>query len=315
MRTRFDVVLHGDADRNQAAQCDAARLSVVDAAGDAERLADVDAAPGVAAQSQDLVAAPAWLQAAGAEALAEIEAAEKRFNFYDPESWLSRVNQNAASGPTRVPPDVFELLQLCQEMHQQTGGRFDPAVGSRTNFSQVALDPSARSVHFTAPGMQLDLGGIAKGWAIDLAAEALLDAEVTSALVQGGSSTIRAIGSPPGQRGWKVEIGSAACTWLHHQALGVSHSFADDGSTSGPTCHIINPVDGEPLRQPRLAAALSPASDSRRAAAIADAWSTALLVPGSSQSSALLGARPDRTFPSTHSNAEPPSTFLWKPLP
>lgn len=251
MRTRFDVVLHGEAD----------------------------------ADSQDFEAVQqqtARLRAVGLEALAEIEAAEKRFNFYDPDSWLSRINQRAAKGPVQVPADVFDLLQLCSRMVAETDGAFDPAFG---RFQDVELDSNHRRVQFHHPDLQLDLGGIAKGWAIDLAAEVLLDGEIESAMIQGGSSSMRAIGSPPDQRGWKIEIGDVAGTWLHNQALGVSHTFADDGSPDAPTCHIINPASGSPLRRPRMAAALcsagevdDPDSLHTRPAATADAWSTALLL-------------------------------------
>lgn len=265
MRTRFDVVLHGDPDDTRSAE---------------------------AAQLQT-----ARLRALGEEAMAEIEAAEKRFNFFDPDSWLSRVNQRAASQAVRVPNDVYSLLKLCALVHSQTNGRFDPAAGSGSSFSQVDLNDEQRSVKFRHPQLQLDLGGIAKGWAIDLATEVLLDGEVTSALVQGGSSSLRAIGSPPGQRGWKVEIGNNVGTWLHNQALGVSHTFADDTSTEGPTCHIIDPVNGEALRQPQMAAVLcavaadnSPDRALDHPAAVADAWSTALLL-------------------------QHPQSFLWKQLP
>ncbi len=273
MRTRFDVVLPGEDNGSLTAE---------------------------AAQAQT-----ARLRAISAEALAEVEAAEKRFNFFDPESWLSRVNQRATHAPVQVPADVFALLSLCRELFVATDGAFDPAVGgldqikggvagqpnptpstltSRPSFADVEFDRANRRIQFHHPQLQLDLGGVAKGWAIDLAAEVLLDEDVTCALIQGGSSSMRAIGSPPGQQGWKVEIGSTASTWLHNQALAVSHSFADDGSTEPPTCHIINPANGAALRHPALAAVLG------TSAAETDAWSTALLLQDS-------------------------QPFLWKQLP
>lgn len=259
MRTRFDVVLHG---------------------------ANHDSLNDEATQDQT-----AWLRAVAVEALAEIEAAEKRFNFYDPDSWLSRVNQRAAQSPVQVPADVFQLLELCLQIFTETDGVFDPAAASPASFAEVELIAGQRQVRFHHPQLQIDLGGIAKGWAIDLATETLLDEGVTSALVQGGSSSVRAVGAPPGQSSWKVQLAEHASTWLHNQALGVSHTFADDGSTEEPTCHIIDPARGEALRCPQLAAVLCPAepptaytvsNDAMQSAphpaAVADAWATALLL-------------------------------------
>ncbi|NQU48148.1 MAG: FAD:protein FMN transferase [Planctomycetes bacterium] len=265
MRTRFDVIVHGDAGLSPPAP--------------------------EAAQQQT-----ARLRAAAETALAEIADAEQRFNFYDPESWLSRINRDAAKRPVRVPPDVFELLQLSQRVFRDSGGAFDPAVASASTdatdlavaagqsnlagtelptFAQVRLSPASRRVQFLHPSLQLDLGGVAKGWAIDLAVEALIEAGVTSALVHGGTSSIRAIGQPPGETGWKINIGDQACVSLCDQALGISHTFSGGGSTKDATCHIINPADGDVLRLPRLAAALCSGVG---AAAWTDAWSTALLL-------------------------------------
>ncbi len=249
MRTRFDVIMHGHAGLSPPAP--------------------------EAAQQQT-----ARLRAAAETALAEIADAEQRFNFYDPESWLSRINRDAAKGPVRVPPDVFELLQLCQRVHKDSGGAFDPAVASTSaTFAQVRLSPASRRVQFLHPSVQLDLGGIAKGWAIDLAVEALMEAGVTSALVHGGTSSIRAIGQPPGETGWKINIGDQACVSLRDQAMGISHTFSGGGSTKDATCHIINPADGDVLRLPRLAAAVcSGDGHDKSPAALTDAWSTALLL-------------------------------------
>jgi FAD:protein FMN transferase len=269
MRTRFDVIVHGDAGLSPPAP--------------------------EAAQPQT-----ARLRAAAETALAEIADAERRFNFYDPESWLSRINREAAKAPVRVPPDVFELLQLCQRVFRDSGGAFDPAVASAAagksdlagtelpTFAQVRLSPASRRVQFLHPCVKLDLGGVAKGWAIDLAVEALMEAGVTSALVHGGTSSIRAIGHAPGESGWRINIGDQACVSLRDQALGISHTFSGGGTTKDATCHIINPADGDVLRLPRLAAALcsgvgggiqfAPHASNSHATALTDAWSTALLL-------------------------------------
>ena len=164
-----------------------------------------------------LGAEPAFLSAAGHEALEEIRAAEAQLSIFRRDSWLSRLNADAASGAAvLVPAQLYALLECCQQVHRASNGAFDPSVGplldahglrdeapswelaaeSAVGFAAVEL-LGERRVRYAHPNLRLDLGGIGKGWALDRAAEVLREAGVPAALLHGGTSTVLSFGSPP----------------------------------------------------------------------------------------------------------------------
>ncbi|VAX39665.1 FAD:protein FMN transferase, partial [hydrothermal vent metagenome] len=142
------------------------------------------------------------------------------------------------------------------------------------------------------PGIGIDLGGIAKGYALDRAAAIVREAGVDSGLLHGGTSSIVAIGSPPGETvGWRVKLGPPATpdapaeVLLRDTAASVS---APDGRVSETGAgHIIDPRTGHPATTARAAVACGASGT------LADAWATALVV---------LGGRPDR-MPTTIGSA------------
>jgi len=247
------------------------------------------------------------LQSAGEMAIREIERIGKRFSFYDPASELSRLNRQAFKREMVVAGDFFELLLLCDGLFKSTNGFFDPTIGplmklwlagaekkkaptpaaiqkaiAITGWNGVCLDARNYSVHFLNEGLQIDLGGIAKGWAIDEAVQLLVEAGVSKALVHGGTSSVRAIGTLDDQKHWTVGIqdpyhrqGDAqwfSTVELNDRALSVSavngKSFVDQNLEYG---HIINPKSGLAKTGPYVAWVTG------STAVTCDAWSTALL--------------------------------------
>ena len=157
----------------------------------------------------------------------------------------------------------------------------------------------------------LDLGAIGKGYAVERAAEVLREAGVTSALVHGGTSTVQALGPPPGEEFWKVAIETPspvpgapptllATVPLKEEAMSVSgvwgNSFEVEGRTYG---HIIDPRTGEPAIGTVLAAVVLPSATET------DALSTALLTVGTAGHDAIAKLRPGiRTLVVSESGGE-----------
>ncbi|MEI6342553.1 MAG: FAD:protein FMN transferase [Verrucomicrobiota bacterium] len=246
-------------------------------------------------------ARPEALRAAAEEALNEVARVERWLSPYLPASCLARIHREAHRRPVAVEPPVFQFLCLVQDLVQATGGAFDPTVGpllrawgfhggdpvapdpaaidraySLVGWRHVQLDPSARSVWLARPGVEIHPGAIGKGWALDRAAEILRECGVDSALLHGGTSTVVAMGTPPGLPAWRVALPGAPDSSMHDAVVDLrdetlSVSAAWGRSIHGPA-HVIDPRTGQPVAAGRLAAVALPS------AAASDAWSTALLV-------------------------------------
>ncbi len=245
--------------------------------------------------------AESYLRAAGEEALAEVEQLDARLSLFRRDSLLSHIQRNAANQPVAVDPDTFGLFELCERVHLASHGSFDPTVaplmrafGLHDDLAQTAetsveearthigwklgvgLLRNPNRVVFHSRGIALDMGGVAKGHALDLAAQVLREAGVQRALLHGGTSTVVAIGHPLNREGWPIALGpgrDAPRVVLCDDCLSVSapssRSVQHEGRRVG---HVLDPRTGEPASAALVAATLS------SSAAEADAWSTALLV-------------------------------------
>lgn len=247
----------------------------------------------------------ARLRAAGEEALEEIVRVERQLNRFSSQSEVSGVNARAAHKAVRVDPRLFSLIQTAQDIYRRTDGAFDITVAplmrawklteggtvpdrdildsarALVGMHHVRMYQESLSVRFDAPGVELDLGGIGKGYSIDRAVDLLRDAGVTVCLLHGGTSAVYACGAPD-YNPWRVSIRnpdkegeSLGYLCLKDSALSVSaahgRSFCRDGQEFG---HIIDPRTGMPTQTARLAAVTGPS------AMMCDALSTALLVLG-----------------------------------
>ncbi len=250
---------------------------------------------------------PVRLRAAGEEALEEIRRVEAQLSFYKADSEIIRINACAARAAVRVEPRLFRLLERCAALSAATEGAFDITVGplmrvwrfvgdgggvpatslleaarAQTGIHHVEFNESDFTVRFSRPGVEIDLGGYGKGYAIERAIDLLRENGARSALLHGGTSSVAAIGTPPCGDGWKVELSDPlkggdqpAIISLADNALSVSaahgKSFTVDGRTYG---HIIDPRSGEPVSVAQAAAVRGPS------AADCEALSKALLVLG-----------------------------------
>jgi thiamine biosynthesis lipoprotein len=149
---------------------------------------------------------------------------------YDPESELSRLARRAGGVPVPVSADLFAVLERSKEIYERSGGAFDVTIApvgrlwrrarrdrklpdralltaarELVGSDKLVLDRTARTVGLKRPGMKLDVGGIAKGYAAQAAIDVLKAAGVNRALVAGAGDI--ALGDPPpGTRGWTIAI-------------------------------------------------------------------------------------------------------------
>jgi FAD:protein FMN transferase len=262
---------------------------------------------------------PAALAAATERALDEVDRIDRLMSHYRPESPLSRLNREAASGPVAVGPELFAFLAECLRYSRETEGAFDVTVGAlmktwgffggegrlpsdgeiaaaldRVGYRHLRLEPERHTVGFDRVGVELDLGGIAKGYAVDRAVGVLEEAGITAALISAGGSTLYALGAPPGGKGWKIALQDplrpariVRRVLLRDRALSVAGSrgkFFEAGGAS--YSHIMDPRTGRPAKGV-LGVAVVTDTGTR-----GDALDDALFVLGPARSGAYLERLP-----------------------
>lgn len=210
-------------------------------------------------------------------AFEEIERWDRILSVYKEESELAALNRAAGLGPLLVSAELFVAVACALRFAELSGGLFEPTLRPvllrgpaglpLTGWRKVGLDARSRTIELPARGMELDLGGFGKGWALDRAAQ-VLKAEWTGAALFNFGGQLLAIGAPEGAEGWKVVVPGAPEPVLLRDA-----SVAVSGDSERPG-HILSPSDGLAVRRPGSAAALC------ATATEADAWSTPLYVLG-----------------------------------
>jgi thiamine biosynthesis lipoprotein len=214
---------------------------------------------------------PVYARQAGATLLGELDRIEGRLSRFIESSDISRINRLAGGRQTVVHLDAFDCLSIALEVQRETGGAFDAAYGSRGPWSpepRLNLDAENHSVRVLADGVRLDLGGIGKGFTLDRMAAILADWEISAALLAASTSTVLAVGSPPGEDGWPITFGPERN--LRRVRL-KSRAFSGSG-TAVKGSHIIDPRTQRPANGRFRAWAGAPTG------AAADALSTAFMV-------------------------------------
>jgi FAD:protein FMN transferase len=223
---------------------------------------------------------PAEMEAAVNAAFAEAGRLDAMLSHYRAESEWSAVNRRAADQPVQVSPELFQLLSACGAYSRESEGAFDIAVGPlmklwgfykgsgrlpsreevaavlpKVGIRHVHLDAAARTVRFDRPGVELDPGGIGKGYAVDCMGDVLRRQGFEIALVAGSDSTIYGMGAPPNEpKGWRVGIKDPRHprrtvdeVFLKDMSISTSGSyekyFLEEGSVYG---HIMDPRTGFP---------------------------------------------------------------------
>lgn len=226
---------------------------------------------------------------------------------YNLDSELMRLCDRAGGPPVPVSEDLYRVLELAQSAWRRSGGAFDPTVKpvvklwrrarrraelpdprdldqarALVGAENLILDPATHSVRLAKPGMQLDLGGIAKGYAADAALATLREHGIGSALVAAAGDIV--VGDPPpGAKGWRVGIASIddpegpaeRVLELAHAAVSTSGDSAQyvviDGNRYS---HIVDPRTGLGANERASVTVVAPCG------AIADSTATTLYLLG-----------------------------------
>ncbi|MHC4426785.1 MAG: FAD:protein FMN transferase [Planctomycetota bacterium] len=237
-----------------------------------------------------------YARQAAAAAFDEVDRLEGELSRFIENSDVSRINNLPANQPLRLGLDTFECLQLSARLYAETNGAFDITVGTllrcwrnedgtahtpsadelnlarqRTGTDLLQLDEAEHTVRLSAGPVEIDLGGIGKGYAVDRMAELLREWSIDTALISGGYSSVLALDAPPGTEGWPLTLSNPA-NRKQILARPCLRSGALSGSGLQKGRHIIDPRTGQPVEGKH--AAWSSAPD----AATADALSTAFMI-------------------------------------
>jgi FAD:protein FMN transferase len=242
---------------------------------------------------------------------------DRMMSDYRPDSELRRLEERSGEW-VGVSAELFAVLMRSTAIASASGGAFDPTIGpvvglwrrarqtgrlpdpaqlerarALAGWRFVELDPRRLAIRLAKPGMQLDLGGIAKGYILQDALGTLRDHGVSRALVAGGGDIV-AGDPPPGARGWRIDAPGASPD-LAARASELAHAAL---ATSGPTAqfvvidgtrysHVVDPRTGVGVTKPFVAHVIA------RDGATADALATALGVLGPEGARGLLTGFPD----------------------
>jgi len=252
-------------------------------------------------------------------ALAELHRVDSLMSNWTATSEVARLNREAGSGETPVHPEVGTVLESALRLWRESGGAYDITVeplvrawgflgGPRrvpadeeiraalvhVGAQRVHYRPETHMLRFDDPGTKIDLGGIAKGYAVDVAAESLEAHGVHDALID-LSGNMFALGNPAGAPGWRIGIRDPRdrIPYLARLAItreGISTSgqyeqfVALDGKTYG---HIMDPRTGRPVQGLIAVTVVSPS------AMECDGWDTPLFVLGLEEARRRAQALPD----------------------
>lgn len=241
------------------------------------------------------------------QAFAAIEAFGNRINFYSDSSELAMINRNAGTTGVSVSADTLDVIDKALFVANASGGAFDPTIGPLiqlwnfhesvkprpedvkirlplVNYRNVSIDRDRNMIMLKEKKMLLDLGGIAKGYATDIAVDVLKKNGISSGLVA-IAGDIRVFGSKPGGKPWNIGIKNPRQKNRSHEIIARLQLTDKAISTSGDYerffiqdgvryHHLLNPETGFPGLASRSVSIIADQG------VLADAFSTAIFVLG-----------------------------------
>lgn len=208
------------------------------------------------------------------------EMVEKTCNIFDPESELAKLNQNAFGTPVKCSPLLWEVLLKAREGYQISEGLFDPSILplmkawgfnrereqlpspeelqsalAISGLDKVIFDDDAQTVRFTVDGVALDLGGVAKGYAVDMAAENVRKTGITTGTINLGGNIYCFPQPPTGREFYTVSIRNpldknrtCGVVRITDKSLATSGNYERYVTFNGKNyTHIVNPKNGMPI--------------------------------------------------------------------
>lgn len=244
------------------------------------------------------------LTAVAEAAFDEIERVERLLSWRDPRSECSRLNREAVAAPVLVDVETAAILQTCEEARRATDGYFDVAANSESEISNLKLqiDAVRRLVHFAGPGIRLDFGAFGKGYALDRAADEIRRFGVTRGLLDGGTSSVLALGTGLDGSPWRVglrdpfDADGRELRQLRLTDAALSCSGVFDGAAA--MSDLIDPHSSRPLADAASCAVVA------NGAATAEILSTALLCMGKVRATAYIESASNAWLDAT-------STVVW----
>jgi len=234
----------------------------------------------------------------------EIDRLESLFSCFDPSSEISRINRLCPGQSIRIGIEVFACLQNAEKLRLELGNAFDvnykaATVNSGTQ-ERPLLQLQKMSGGFSATllpsekgqpdlKLDLDLGGIGKGYALDQVVEILSDWSIENALLHAGTSTALAIGSVPASErtGWPVGIAGGWECYSGEKEVVLSDRALSGSGTEVKGQHVIDPGSGRPATGHAATWVSGPS------AAVSDALSTAFMVMNTNQVKIFCDAHPE----------------------
>ncbi|MEX0647536.1 MAG: FAD:protein FMN transferase [Balneolaceae bacterium] len=260
--------------------------------------------------------------AASDSAFQRIDALNNMLSDYVEDSELNQLPVRSGDGTfVRVSDELYHVIHKAQSVSQQTDGAFDITIGPFVELwramnrqdiprlpDQSALDQAGQAVGYrhikldtleqkaalNQPGMQLDLGGIAKGYAADEALKVLQSYSIESALIDAGGD-ITTGDAPPGKDGWQINIPRQTANGmnyltliLHNRAVATSGDLFQYTEIEGERySHIIDPETGLGITSRRMVTVI--AADG----ITADSYASALSVLGPEKGMKFTETKPE----------------------
>ncbi len=257
--------------------------------------------------------------AAAKKVSSELQKFHDMVNLFDPDSELSQLNRVAVSSPFTCSEELWQVLQECRRGYAETNGSFDISVGplmqlwgfhrkkstlpthdeievalAAVGLDKIKFNDEKRTVSFSHPDTCLDLGGVAKGYALDIAARITQSCGIRRGLIDLGGN-IYCLGEPPPQRrAYSIGIRNPfdneallGTVQIRNRAVATSGNYEHYVTIQGQTIHhIIDPRTGYPVPDVASVTVVTPRGiDS-------DIYSTAIFVGGEELINSLRSSRP-----------------------